>query len=146
MPETASRYDPHTTNRFYVEIGSVQQAIFKECSGLQAETEVLNYEEGGVNGYQHKLPGRTKFQNVSLKWGISDSNELWDWYQDVMQGKIQRKNVSIVLCNQKGEEVKRWSFERAYPVKWQGPTFKADENAVAIETLDITHEGMTLKK
>ena len=144
MPETGRRIDPYITSRFHVEIQGIQEAFFRECSGLEAETEVLSYEEGGMNDHPHKLPGRTKFPNVSLKRGMTDSKTLWEWYSKVIDGKIERKNVSIVLYDQQGSEVKRWSFERAYPTKWVGPGIKSDENAIAIETLEMVHEGMKL--
>lgn len=133
---------PYITSSFKVEIEGIQEAVFKECSGLEAETEILSFEEGGVNGYIHKLPGRTKFPNVVLKRGITNSGWLWGWYEKVAKGTIERKNLSVVLYNSKGDEVKRWSFERAYPIKWSGPGLNADENSIAIETLEITHEGM----
>jgi phage tail-like protein len=144
MPETGRRIDPYINSRFHVEIQGIQEAFFRECSGLEAETEVLSYEEGGMNDHPHKLPGRTKFPNVSLKRGMTDSKTLWEWYSKVIDGKIERKNVSIVLYDQQGSEVKRWSFERAYPTKWVGPGIKSDENAIAIETLEMVHEGMKL--
>jgi phage tail-like protein len=142
MPVTSRRADPFITCKFHVEIEGIQEAFFKECSGLEAETEVFSYEEGGVNDHPHKLPGRTKYPNVSLKRGVTDSSALWEWYLKVIQGKVERKNVSIVLYDSKGSEVKRWSFDRAYPIKWTGPGLKADENAVAIEILELAHEGM----
>lgn len=144
MPGTAQRIDPHITSRFHVEIDGIAEAIFKECSGLEAQTEVMDYEEGGVNDHIHKLPGRTKFSNINLKRGVTDSNVLWEWYLDVIQGQIERKNMSIVLFDLQNSEVKRWNFERAYPIKWSGPGFKSEDNAVAIESLEIVHEGMTL--
>ncbi|MBL7208499.1 MAG: phage tail protein [Dehalococcoidia bacterium] len=144
MPETAKRVDPYITCRFHVEIDGIEEAAFGECSGLEAETEVLTYEQGGVNDHPDKLPGRTKFTNVSLKRGVTDSNALWEWYSKVIQGKVERKSFSIILYDPKGSEVKRWSFERAYPVKWSGPGLKSEENTVAIESLELTHEGMNL--
>jgi len=141
---TAERIDPQITCQFHVEIDGIAEAAFMECSGLEVETEVLDFEEGGVNDRVHKLPGRTKFTNVSLKKGVTDSNELWEWYLKVTQGKVERKNMSIVLCDAQKVEVKRWNFERAYPIKWVGPGLKSEENAVAIEALDIVHEGMSL--
>ena len=143
MASTRNIY-PYTSNLFHIEIEGIEEAFFKECGGLTAETEILSFEEGGVNDYIHKLPGRTKYPNVVLKRGITESGWLWDWYQKVASGKVERKNISIVLYNPKGEEVKRWSFERAYPVKWSGSDLKADESAIAVETLEITHEGMKL--
>lgn len=144
MPATARRVDPYITCYFHVEIEGIAEAFFRECSGLEAEIEVLAYEQGGVNDHVEKLPGRIKFPNVVLKRGVTDSKTLWEWFSKGVQGKIERKNVSIILYDSKGSEVKRWSFERAYPTKWSGPGLKSDENAVAIETLEIAHEGMKL--
>ena len=144
MPKTGQRADPYITCYFHIEIEGIQEALFKECSGLEAETEVLSFEEGGLNDHPHKLPGRTKFPNVNLKRGVTDSSALWDWYQKIIQGKVERKNISIILYNSEGDEVKRWSFERAYPIKWVGPGLRTDENTVAIEALELTHEGMKL--
>lgn len=144
MPETGRRVDPYINSRFHVEIDGIQEAFFRECSGLEAETEVLSYEEGGMNDHPHKLPGRTKFPNVSLKRGLTTSKALWEWYSKVIDGNIARKNISIVLYDQQGSEVKRWSFGRAYPTKWVGPGIRSDENAVAVETLELVHEGMQL--
>ena len=144
MPTTGKRIDPYLTCRFHVEIQGIEHAAFTECSGLTIETEVLDIEEGGRNDYVHKLPGRTKVSNVTLKWGFSDSNELWDWYRKVVQGTIDRKNISIVHYDLKGNEVRRWSFNDAYPVKWIGPDFKAGDNATTIDTLELAHRGMDL--
>lgn len=144
MPETAKRVDSYITCYFSVEIDGIQEAVFRECSGLESEIEVLSYEEGGVNDHPHKLPGRAKFPNVTLKRGVTDSKDLWEWFSGGIQGQIKRKTVHIILCNAKGEEVRRWTFDGAYPIKWTGPSLNANENAVAIETLELTHEGMEL--
>jgi phage tail-like protein len=144
MARIGERGDPYLTSHFYVEIQGIEQASFAECSGLSVETEVFEYQEGGLNEYVHKLPGRSKVSNVTLKRGITESTELWDWYRDVVQGKVERKNVSIVLYDLEGEEVMRWAFIDAYPVKWSGPGFKADANAITIETLELAHRGMDL--
>jgi phage tail-like protein len=146
MPATAKRVDPYITCYFGVEINGIQEAVFRECSGLESEIEVLSYEEGGVNDHPHKLPGRVKFPNVTLKRGVTDSKDLWEWFSGGIKGQIKRKTVNIRLCNAKGEEVKRWSFDGAYPVKWTGPSLNATENSVAIETLELAHEGMAHEK
>jgi len=138
------KVDPYLTSKFSVQIGDIEEASFAECSGLEVETEVFEYQEGGVHEYVHKLPGRSKVSNITLKWGITDSREIWDWYRNVVQGTIERKNVSVVIYDLKQKEVMRWSFRNAYPVKWTGPAFKADENAITIETLELAHEGMIL--
>ncbi len=144
MARIGERGDPYLTSNFYVEIQGIEQASFSECSGLSIETEVFEYQEGGLNEYVHKLPGRSKVSNVTLKRGITESTELWDWYRDVVQGKIKRKNVSIVQYDLEGNEVMRWAFIGAYPVKWSGPAFKAGDNAITIETLELAHRGMDL--
>jgi len=143
---TGTRVDPYVTYLFHVEIDGIAEAVFKECSGLEYETEVLSFEEGGVNDRVHKLPGRTKFSNLTLKKGMTQSSELWDWYMKVVQGKPERRNMSVVLFDPSQGEVKRWSFESAYPIKWSGPSLKAEESAIGIETLEIAHEGMTLSQ
>jgi phage tail-like protein len=144
MARIGERGDPYLTSHFYVEIQGIEQASFAECSGLSIETEVFEYQEGGLNEYVHRLPGRSKVSNVTLKRGITESTELWDWYRDVVQGKIERKNLSIVQYDLEGNEVMRWAFIDAYPVKWSGPSFKADANAITIETLELAHRGMDL--
>lgn len=134
--------EPLTAYRFAVEIEGLQQAVFTECSGLQVESEVLRVEEGGRNNYVHVLPGRLKVSNVTLKWGITDSRELWDWFKGLVNGLIERKHVHIVVYNQAGEEKARWTLRDAYPVKWVGPTFRASEAAIGIESLELAHAGL----
>jgi len=144
MPNTAERIDPLPAFKFYVEVGHLAHAAFSECSGLEVEVEVFEYEEGGLNDYVHKLPGRVKYSDVTLKKGMATSDALWDWYADTLRGKIERKNISILLYDTSGTECRRWNFEDAYPVKWTGAEFKAGDNVAAIETLVFTHRGMQL--
>ena len=141
----ASRTDPYLGARFFVEIEGVDQGGFTECTGLQAEVEVTDYQEGGNNGYIHKLAGRTKFTNVVLKRGVTDSTDLWDWFQDVSRGQIERKDVSVVLYNSEQEEVRRWNLREAFPSKWVGPAFNATTPAVAIESLELAHHGFEVE-
>jgi len=141
----ASRTDPYLGARFFVEIEGVDQGGFTECTGLQAEVEVTDYQEGGNNGYVHKLAGRTKFTNVVLKRGVTDSTDLWDWFQDVSRGQIERKDVSVVLYNSELEEVRRWNLREAFPSKWVGPAFNATTPAVAIESLELAHHGFEVE-
>jgi len=148
--KTAKRVDPFATCRFHIEIGEIKEAAFTECSGLEIATDVLEYYEGGLNEYPHKIPGRTKLTNITLKRGFATSNELYKWFhemeQNLLTGKaITRKQVTIKLYNTaKKEEVMQWMLKDAFPVKWVGPDFKAGEGAVAIETLELAHHGITL--
>ncbi len=131
--------------RFYVRIGNETQAVFTEVSGLQVETTVQEYEEGGNNAFTHRLPGRSKVGNLTLKRGITQGNEFFKWYADVAAGRIgiKRKNVSLVVFNPAGQVVAQWDFEGAFPVKWVGPQLVADGTALAVETLELAHSGLT---
>jgi len=137
------RWDPYMNCRFLVEIDSLTVGGFAEASGLQAEVETEDYWEGGVNEYVHKLAKGTKYPNLVLKRGFTDSQVLWQWHADAVNGKIQRKRCRVVLLDSQGQETWRWIFEEAFPVKWVGPDMKADGSAVAIETLELVHNGMT---
>ncbi|QWH88421.1 phage tail protein [Bacillus toyonensis] len=138
---TIERKDPFTSFSFLVEIDNLVVGGFSEVSGIQVETEMEEFREGGLNEYVHKLPKVSKYSNLILKRGITDSTVLWDWYQNVVAGKIERKNGSIILLNFNGSENWRWNFIQAYPLKWIGPDLKADNYAIAIETLEIAHNG-----
>ncbi len=146
MPETGQRTDPFPTFAFYVEISGITEASFSQCSGLEVEVDVTQYPEGGCNEYVHKLPGRVKYSDLTLKYGTATSDKLWKWYLDVCQGKIQRQNISVIAFNQAGETVCRWDFKEAYPVKWTGPEFNAAEGRAAIDTLVVAHSGFERAK
>ena len=139
---TGKRIDPYLDSRFHVEIDGLIVAGFSEVSGVQMETEVEDYREGGVNDYIHKFPKESKQSNLVLKKGITDSDVLWKWHQDVVDGDFERKSGRIILFDIEGNEQWHWTFEEAFPVKWQGPDFKSDSNNTAIETLEIVHEGL----
>lgn len=134
--------DPYLNFRFLLEIEGLIRGGFSEVSGLQVETEIEDYQEGGVNDFVHKLLKGTKCPNLVLKKGITDSDILWNWHQDIAIGKIEPKNVFLVVLDYKNQETLQWEFKEAYPVKWTGPEFKADGNNVAIETLELVHRGM----
>ena len=148
--KTAQRIDPFATFKFHVEIGDIKEAAFTECSGLDVATEVFEYKEGGLNEYAHKLPGRTKHSNVTLKRGFAVANELHNWYwemeQNLLTGQpITRQQVSITLYSTADQqEVMRWTLNDAFPVKWVGPAFKTGEAAVAVETLELAHHGIVV--
>ena len=136
--------DGKTACRFYVQVEGVAQAVFTEVSGLALELSVEEVEEGGNNAFVHRLPGRCKVSNLTLKRGITKSNDFLKWSTKVAQGTIERKNLSVILYDLDGSEAMRWTFEQAYPVKWSGPQFKADDTSVAIETVEFAHEGLSI--
>jgi phage tail-like protein len=133
--------DIPTNCRFYVQIEGITQAVFTEVSGLGMELAVEDVEEGGNNDFVHRLPGRCKIGNLTLKRGMTNSNEFLLWARDMAQGKINSKNVSVILYNVDGSEFMRWEFKNAFPVKWTGPQFKADDRGSSIETLELAHDG-----
>jgi phage tail-like protein len=142
MAETGRRVDPFLGFNFLVEIDGITQAGFQEVSGLDASTDNVDYREGADPNHVRKLSGLNKFSPISLKRGITDTDELWKWRQTVMDGKTERKNGSIVLLDDAGAEKIRWNFSNAWPSKWTGPSFNAATTAVAVETLEITHEEL----
>lgn len=137
------RLDPYMAFNFLVEIEGLLVGGFSEVTGLEIETEVENYREGGLNDYVHKLAGPTNYpSNLILKHGLIDIETLWSWHQDVTQGIIERKNGTIYLLDQQQLPAMWWDFREAYPVKWLGPQLRADANAVAIETVELVHRGI----
>lgn len=143
----ASSTDPtaYFNAKFWVEIDGIAQAFFTECSGLSAETEVFEYAEGGLNDFVHKLPVRTRYSNVTVKRGWVETDELWQWFSQCAAGQLQTKSVSIILYENKGQSQAqpkaRWDLIQAYPVKWQGPEFNVDSTTVAVEAIELAHNG-----
>ena len=136
------RKDPYRSYQFLVEIEGITRAGFRECSGLDSSQDAIEYREGNEALTTRKLPGLVKYSNISLKWGITDDAELWAWRNKVVSGKIERRNGSIILLDDTGAEKVRWNFREAWPTKWTGPSFNATGNDIAIETLEIAHEGL----
>lgn len=130
--------------RFYVLFDDKAQGVFTEISGLQVEMDVMEYQEGGNNGFVYRLPGFTKVSNLTLKRGMTSSNEFYNWLADVSSGNLKRRHISVIMYDVEGNELMRWNFINAYPVKWIGPALRTHENAAAIETLELAHEGVTL--
>jgi phage tail-like protein len=143
---TGTRSDPYGGFNFLVEIEGITQASFQECSGLDSNTDAIDYREGKDPSHVRKLPGLNRFTAITLKRGITDTDELWKWRQTVVDGKPQRKNGSIILLDAAGQEKIRWNFTDAWPSKWTGPSFNATSNAVAVEALEITHESVKKAK
>lgn len=142
--------DPVGNFRFTLHVDQIVAAGFAECTGLQMETKVFEYKEGGRNETTLKFPEGTSYGSITLKRGVTSSNELLQWQLDVANGKIQRsgqsaRKVSIDLNNEKGDKVKSWNLTRPFPTKWVGPDLKAMGNEVAIESLEIAHEGIEPK-
>ena len=143
MPE---RKDPLVGFHYAIEVQGVVTGYFTECSGIGSEHEVIEHKIIDAKGHEHiqKIPGRLKWENITFKRGITDSMDIWDWRELVVQGKVDeaRHNGSVVMFDQTLAEVARWNFENAWPLKVSGPSVKSDSNEFAVEELVIVHEGL----
>lgn len=147
-PPPARGAGPHPTYRFQVEVSGITVAEFSECSGLEVKLKTELVRQGGQNEFTHVLPGRIEYGNLVLKRGFAVNSELFSWCMSALnrQGKrLERKDVTVSLVAPSREGMKslfQWTFLGAYPVKWTGPAFKASDNGVAMETLELAHEGL----
>lgn len=139
---TGKRVDPYGNFNFLVEIDGITRAAFHDCTGFDSTIDVIEHREGGENTTSRKLPGLTKYGNITLKWGMTDDRQLYEWHREAVKGNVQRKNGSIVCLDRGGTEVTRWNFVNAWPSKYDAPDFNAEGNDVAIETLELAHEGL----
>lgn len=135
--------DPYRAFRFVIEIDGTQVGGFSDVAGLESRTETDDFREGGTNDYVHKIAKETKYPNLTLKRGLTDDAKLWEWYKDVRAGDIKRKTVSLVLLDSQRTEKWRWTFSEAFPVKWSGSDMSASASNVLVESLELTHHGMT---
>jgi len=144
MPDR--KKDPYRVYNFYLEIDGITRAGFREASGLDSAQDPIEYREGNDEMTARKMPGLNKYSNITLKWGSSDDIQLWDWRMEVMSSGARkdssRKSGSVVVRDEEGNDVLRWNFKNGWPTKWTGPGLNATGNEVAIETLEITHEGL----
>lgn len=136
------RSDPYSAFNFWVEIGGLIVGGFSEVSGLKVEVDVQTYDEGGLNEYTHQFAGRVKPNTITLKRGLTDTDTIWSWCYDVTQGIITRRNLTIYLLNNAGLPAMWWDIMKAYPTRWEGPNLGATNNAVALETLVLAHQGV----
>ncbi|HEY3229377.1 MAG TPA: phage tail protein [Roseiflexaceae bacterium] len=142
MAETGKLTDPYGNYNFHIEIDGISRAAFQQVSGFDSTIDVIEHREGGDNTTSRKLPGMTKYSNIQLKWGVTDDLQFYQWHRKAVRGEIERKNGSIVLLNRKGDETARWNFVRAWPAKYDGPDLNAESSDVAIEMIELAHEGV----
>jgi phage tail-like protein len=143
-PPTLLRGEGSPVYRYYVEIKGIIEGTFLECGGLNVTREPVPYEEGGVNDYVHKLPGRSKWGNLTLKRGYMFSKELWNWFEaGLYDGKVNYRDMSIITYHEDGSLSRRIDLKKAYPIKWTGPDLKSDSGAIAVETIEVVFHGIT---
>ena len=136
-------HDPYMSYNFSVEIGGVVVGGFSEVSGLSSEIELEPYEEGGLNTFVHKFPKHTTYPNLILSRGLINIDLFYIWYQATSQGLIQQLNGTIILLNSQQIPVLWWTFKKAYPVKWEGPQFNASNDEIAVERIELVHQGIS---
>jgi phage tail-like protein len=134
--------DPYRNFNFLVEVSGLTLGGFAECSGFGGTVNVLEYREGGDPTTVRKLPGLTAYTNIVLKWGLTDSHDLYDWWIGIVNGNIVRKSGSIRCLDINGKDAARWDFSAAWPTKYDAPDFMAKGNDVAIDTLELAVEGL----
>ena len=143
---TDQRTDPYRGFNFILEIDNLPKGAFAEVGGLTADGDAVDYREGtDVQPNVRKLSGLRKFVNITLKRGYSQDKSLWQWYQNILNGVDDRRNVTVVLLNERREAVLRWHAENAWINKIEGPALKASSNDVAMESLELVHEGLSIE-
>jgi len=142
---TASRKDPLASFNFIINIEGVT-AGFSEVGGLTTETDVVEYRNGDEDITVRKIPGKRKYTNLSFKRGYCvNAKDLWEWRKSVIEGRTQRRSGTITLLDESRKPAMIWHFFEAWPNKWAGPAFNAKNNDIAIEELELAHEGLALE-
>lgn len=135
--------DPYRAYNFKLEIQGVVQGHFTSCSGLEVRVRPIRYREGGVSAIVHTIPGYTEYGDVTLQYGLTDSRELWDWLLTVVNGRVERRSVSIIMLDPDGvAEKMRWNLLRAWPSRWVGAPLDALQHEIAIESLTLVYESL----
>lgn len=134
---------PHGKFRYKVEIDGLDAGGFSEVSGFDASIDVMEYREGDMVQTPMKIPGLKKYGNITLKQGLADSTVMYDWIIAGVNGAVERKTITITLLDEEEAPAASWQVINAWPTKYTAPDFNAASSEVAIETLEIAHEGMT---
>lgn len=141
------RKDPFGGYNFAVELDGITRMGFREVSGLESGTSAGEYREGTDPSLgKRQLPGLLSFSAITLRRGITDDHALWDWHKGVIEGSVVRRTISIILRDDAGQEKIRWNVRNCWPSKWSGPSLDATSDAVAIEALELAHEGIEVQK
>jgi phage tail-like protein len=136
------RNDPLRNFRFRLEIAGITEAHFSEVTGFDITSDVIDYREGDEPTHVRKLPGLTKYGNITLKRGVTDSMDIYNWYKDIVAGKIERKTIAIIVRDELGDDKARFNITQAWPSKYDPMDLNAKGNDVSIETLELVNEGV----
>ena len=140
------RDDPYPRFNFLVDVDGVERAGFTEVLGLEGEVEVIEYREGGDSTSASRLlPGRVRYPRVVLRRGVAGDTSLFEWWNAIRDGSLDRRRVTVTLLDEARQPVARWNLPRAWPTKYVGPALNARASEVAIESLELAHEGIELE-
>ena len=147
MPEPAAAQtawtDPYRNYNFKLSIMGITEGHFTECSNIGVRVEAIKYREGGIQPLVHRLPGRVEYADITLRYGVTRAADLWQWFMTGVSGRVERKNVSIILTDADGvAEVLRWDLINAWPSAWRGAPLDSMGNEVAIESLTLVYESL----
>jgi len=135
--------DPYRAYNFKLLIQGVTEGHFTRCSNLGIKVDSIEYREGGSSQLVHKLPGRVDYEPITLHYGLTASMELWNWMMTGVKGRVERKNVSIVILDADGvSEVARWDLVNAWPSRWRGALLDALGREAAIEEITLVFESL----
>ncbi len=135
---------PYRNFRFRLEIDGLDAGSFSEVSGFDASIDVVEYRAGDDPAITPtKLPGLVKYGNITLKWGAAETMVLYDWLIDITEGTIEKKTVTLTALDEEGSPAVSWRCINAWPVKYTAPDFNGTASEIAIETIELAHEGMT---
>jgi phage tail-like protein len=140
----AASIDPFRAYNFKLVIQGVSEGHFTECSSLGVKVDSIKYREAGNNQVIRRIPGQVDYSEVVLRYGVTNSHDLWDWLMTAATGQVERKNVSVVLLDSQGAaEVVRWDLINAWPSEWHGAGLNALNHEVAIESLTLVYESIS---
>jgi len=144
-PQTSgyAKEDPYKNFNFVVEIDGMLAAGYSEVSGLNVELNVERRNFGGENDVEYKFLKPATYSDLILKKGISESDYMWNWYEQTIKGQIHPRNGSIYLHDPNISQRKVWNFFHAYPIKWDGPSLNATANNVATHSMTLTYRQLS---
>ena|SRR5438309_9758829 len=141
--QPGSYVDPYRSYNFRLEINGVTEAYFHECAGIGVKIHKVRWRNGGNSQTVHCLPGRVEYSDIRLRYGLTNSADMWQWLQSAVKGCVQRKNAAIVLLDNDGiKEAMRWNLSQAWIAEWNGPSLNALSNEVAIEEMVLVYETL----
>ena len=133
--------DPGLGYQFTVKIDGMPLGDWTKCDGLSMEFHVTEYEEGGMNSFIHRIPGRAKYGNIKLTRPLNSKSQAVSAWMTSLMATVKRQTAEITVMDPAGDQVASWNLVGVYPVKWSGPTLDADGKMNATETLEIAHNG-----